>query len=402
MRRSPCSVICTVSPGRLIRSCTRAATPTRPTNSLRVDRLVVVAARDDERDDQSRLLVSRAAARGSPARPSAPRSCRAGRRSSSAAPSAAAPAAARTSRISSLRWASAMGSKVTRIGARARRSGAERRAVTVIGARFTAVVDGRSAHRGASRRHADDRTPSTRERLVRRSARRLSFKAMFDELSEKLEATFARLRGRGVLTEADIKEGLREVRRVLLEADVNFQLTREFLERVEKKAVGVSQLQDRLARPAARQDRLRRAHRDARRAARRAQAELGPADRRHDGRAAGLRKDDDRRQARAQAQGRGPPDAPRRRRRLPPGRHRPARDARRSSSTSRSTPSARTKDVVQDREGTASSRRARARDRVVHRRHRRPAADRRRDDGRARAAQGGRSSPTRSCSSPTA
>jgi signal recognition particle subunit SRP54 len=65
---------------------------------------------------------------------------------------------------------------------------------------------------------------------------------MFDELSEKLEETFARLRGRGVLTEADIKEGLREVRRVLLEADVNFQLTREFLERVEKKAVGVSQL----------------------------------------------------------------------------------------------------------------------------------------------------------------
>jgi signal recognition particle subunit SRP54 len=65
---------------------------------------------------------------------------------------------------------------------------------------------------------------------------------MFDELSEKLEATFARLRGRGVLSESDIKEGLREVRRVLLEADVNFALTREFLERVEKKAVGVSQL----------------------------------------------------------------------------------------------------------------------------------------------------------------
>src|ERR671936_205378 len=65
---------------------------------------------------------------------------------------------------------------------------------------------------------------------------------MFDELSEKLEATFARLRGRGVLNESDIKEGLREVRRVLLEADVNFQLTREFLERVEKKAVGVSAL----------------------------------------------------------------------------------------------------------------------------------------------------------------
>src|SRR3954467_11749324 len=65
---------------------------------------------------------------------------------------------------------------------------------------------------------------------------------MFEDLSEKLEATFARLRGRGVLTESDIKEGLREVRRVLLEADVNFALTREFLERVEKKAIGVSQL----------------------------------------------------------------------------------------------------------------------------------------------------------------
>ena len=65
---------------------------------------------------------------------------------------------------------------------------------------------------------------------------------MFEELSEKLEATFARLRGRGVLTPADIKDGLREVRRVLLEADVNFQLTREFLERVEKAAVGVTSL----------------------------------------------------------------------------------------------------------------------------------------------------------------
>src|SRR5918992_1960865 len=65
---------------------------------------------------------------------------------------------------------------------------------------------------------------------------------MFDELSEKLEAAFARLRGRGVLTEADIKEGLREVRRVLLEADVSFQLTRQFLERVEGKALGVAQL----------------------------------------------------------------------------------------------------------------------------------------------------------------
>ncbi len=65
---------------------------------------------------------------------------------------------------------------------------------------------------------------------------------MFDELTDKLGNVFAKLRGRGVLTEADIKDGLREVRRVLLEADVNFALTREFLERVEKKAVGVLQV----------------------------------------------------------------------------------------------------------------------------------------------------------------
>ena len=65
---------------------------------------------------------------------------------------------------------------------------------------------------------------------------------MFDELSDKLGSVFAKLRGRGVLTDADIKDGLREVRRVLLEADVNFALTREFLERVEKKAVGVLQI----------------------------------------------------------------------------------------------------------------------------------------------------------------
>jgi signal recognition particle subunit SRP54 len=65
---------------------------------------------------------------------------------------------------------------------------------------------------------------------------------MFDELSSKLEAAFAKLRGRGTLSEADIRDGLRDVRRVLLEADVNFQLTGAFLERVTKKAVGVSQL----------------------------------------------------------------------------------------------------------------------------------------------------------------
>ncbi len=62
--------------------------------------------------------------------------------------------------------------------------------------------------------------------------------AMFDELSSKLTDTLRRLTGRGVLTEAAVKEGLRDIRRVLLEADVSFDLTREFLERVQTKAVG--------------------------------------------------------------------------------------------------------------------------------------------------------------------
>jgi signal recognition particle subunit SRP54 len=65
---------------------------------------------------------------------------------------------------------------------------------------------------------------------------------MFDELSEKIAGVFSRLRGKGVLSEADVKEGLREIRRVLLEADVSFDLTRQFLERVEAKAVGVAAL----------------------------------------------------------------------------------------------------------------------------------------------------------------
>ena len=67
---------------------------------------------------------------------------------------------------------------------------------------------------------------------------------MFDELSAKLNATLQTLTGRGVLTEDAVKEGLREIRRVLLEADVSLDLTREFLERVQARAVGVTQLKD--------------------------------------------------------------------------------------------------------------------------------------------------------------
>ena len=67
---------------------------------------------------------------------------------------------------------------------------------------------------------------------------------MFDQLSAQLNATLQKLTGRGVLTEDAVKEGLREIRRVLLEADVSFDLTRDFLERVQGRAVGVASIQD--------------------------------------------------------------------------------------------------------------------------------------------------------------
>jgi len=65
---------------------------------------------------------------------------------------------------------------------------------------------------------------------------------MFDELSEKLDSVLGKFRQRGVLNESMIKEGLREIRRVLLEADVNYKVTREFLKRVEERALGADVL----------------------------------------------------------------------------------------------------------------------------------------------------------------
>jgi signal recognition particle subunit SRP54 len=67
---------------------------------------------------------------------------------------------------------------------------------------------------------------------------------MFEQLSEKLNTALRDLTGRGVLTDDAVREGLREIRRILLEADVSFDLTREFLERVQARAVGVAQIKD--------------------------------------------------------------------------------------------------------------------------------------------------------------
>ncbi|MFO7766924.1 MAG: signal recognition particle protein [Pelovirga sp.] len=61
---------------------------------------------------------------------------------------------------------------------------------------------------------------------------------MFDNLSDKLDAVFKKLRGHGHLTEKQIKETMREIRLVLLEADVNFRVVREFVATVSDRAVG--------------------------------------------------------------------------------------------------------------------------------------------------------------------
>lgn len=61
---------------------------------------------------------------------------------------------------------------------------------------------------------------------------------MFEILSEKLTAVFNRLSSRGRLTESEVEDGLREVRLALLEADVNFRVARDFVQRIRERSVG--------------------------------------------------------------------------------------------------------------------------------------------------------------------
>lgn len=62
--------------------------------------------------------------------------------------------------------------------------------------------------------------------------------ALFQNLSEKLNHAFSKLRNRGALTELEIKEAMREVRIALLEADVNFTVVKEFTKKVSERAIG--------------------------------------------------------------------------------------------------------------------------------------------------------------------
>ena len=124
---------------------------------------------------------------------------------------------------------------------------------------------------------------------------------MFDTLSDRLGGVFDRLRGRGALSEADVRAAMREVRVALLEADVALPVARDFVDRVTEKAVGADVLRsvtpgqmvvkivnDALIEMLGSEASELRSRRQS-------------AGRRHDGRAAGLGQDDDHRQARQAA-----------------------------------------------------------------------------------------------------
>ncbi|MDY3304884.1 MAG: signal recognition particle receptor subunit alpha, partial [Clostridia bacterium] len=65
----------------------------------------------------------------------------------------------------------------------------------------------------------------------------------FENLSDKLQQTFKKLRGRGKISEADLKAAMREVKLALLEADVNFKVVKDFIKTVSDKAIGANVLE---------------------------------------------------------------------------------------------------------------------------------------------------------------
>ena len=59
----------------------------------------------------------------------------------------------------------------------------------------------------------------------------------FESLTDKLQNVFKKLKGKGRLTEADVKVALKEVKMALLEADVNFKVVKQFTKSVQEKAI---------------------------------------------------------------------------------------------------------------------------------------------------------------------
>ena len=65
----------------------------------------------------------------------------------------------------------------------------------------------------------------------------------FEGLSEKLQNALSKLRGKGKLSEADVKAAMREVRMALLEADVNYKVVKDFVKTVTERCVGMDILE---------------------------------------------------------------------------------------------------------------------------------------------------------------
>ncbi|MBR5506358.1 MAG: signal recognition particle receptor subunit alpha, partial [Clostridia bacterium] len=65
----------------------------------------------------------------------------------------------------------------------------------------------------------------------------------FENLADKLQQTFKKLRGKGKINEADLKAAMREVKLALLEADVNFKVVKDFISSVSEKALGTGVLE---------------------------------------------------------------------------------------------------------------------------------------------------------------
>ena len=221
---------------------------------------------------------------------------------------------------------------------------------------------------------------------------------MFDTLSERLRKTLGNLTGRGRISEADVDAAMREVRLALLEADVNFKVVKDFVARVRERAIGhevlaslsagqqvVKIVNDELVELLSAGDRT--FHLSGNPAVVALVGLQGSGKTTTDGQA---------RPARHQAR---PAAAARGRRPVPPGRRRPARDARQGPRHP-GLPGA----------GRHLRRRHRPRRRRGGEapgprrgdpRHRRPAVDRRGADGRDRRGRTRRSSRSRRCSSST-
>ena len=222
---------------------------------------------------------------------------------------------------------------------------------------------------------------------------------MFETLTDRLNETFARLGRKGRLTEQDVDDAMREVRRALLEADVNFKVAKDFVAAVRERAVGQDVLHS--LTPAqtvigiANEELIRVLGEEGQGLHRARPAAADP----DAGRTPGKRQDDACRQAcRPPAQA-GAQSSARGRRRLPPGRNQPAAGARQADQH----PGLRRRDRPQS--GRYRRQRGAVRPRAWlqpdHHRHRRPLADRRPSHARAGQHPGPGAIRPRSCWSPT-